>query len=280
MDNLQRLQGDVLVSLGLVVAVQVLQLHVQQVSKLLDVTRRMRELDEPLVTTLGIGIHKDGSCRIFQHLGTCLFAGIGQTTLGIVDNEFLAKGIDKALGAPGDDKLIGVDRGEADCVAYHVTPQATRGGYQHGVVLVFLHTPQRHDITSVHRLEFIEHAVVEHQQHRLVGRVVLQSEEALRSIISLHIMHVRRRDKLLILLTVRRKGHTSVEEHFQVRPHLFQMGLPRDFHHAVEYGEHPRRNTTDVGDILVHRLTGYPFTLYLEIAKQCGLLLWNTHQVG
>ena len=98
-DNLQLLQGDVLVALGLVVAVDLLQFLVQQDGKLCQIVWCLGELDEPLVTALRVGIHEHGGSRIFQHLGARLLAGIGQSLLGIVNDELLAKGVDEVLGA-------------------------------------------------------------------------------------------------------------------------------------------------------------------------------------
>ena len=171
------MQRDVLISLGLIVAIYLLQPLIQQTGKLCQVVRRLGELNNPLVATLGIGIHKDWSSCVFQNLSTRLFTGIGQSLLGIVDDQFFAKSIDKALGASRDDELIRIGRSEADGIAYHIAPQATRSGNQHGVVLVFLNTPQRHYLVlcafSVELLELVEHSIVQHQQHGLVGRVVL-----------------------------------------------------------------------------------------------------------
>ena len=164
-DNLKVLQGDVLIALGLVVAVQLLESAVQDVGKLLYALRGLRELDEPLVATLGVLVHEDRRSGILQHLGACQLAGILQSLLGIVDDEFLAKGVDEALGATRDDELIGVGGCELHRVAQHIAPQATRGGDEHGVVLASLDTPQGHDIVGAHLLELVEDVVVEHQQH-------------------------------------------------------------------------------------------------------------------
>ena len=70
-----------------------------------------------------------------------------------------------------------------------------------------------------------------------------------------------------------------MEEHLQVRPHLLKMRLTRHLHHAVQHRQHPRGHTTDVGDILVHRLAGYTLTLHLEVGEQRRLLLRHTNQV-
>ena len=70
-----------------------------------------------------------------------------------------------------------------------------------------------------------------------------------------------------------------MKEHLDIRPYLLQMRLTRHFHHAVQHREHPRRYTTNIGNILVHRLTSNTFTLDFEVAQQSCLLLWYTHQI-
>ena len=239
LDDLEVLQGDILITLGLVVGIDFLQTLVEQVREQLQVCRAFGKLDQPLVTAFRIGIHKHWCCGIFRDLCPRLFTGVGQTLLCIVDDQFLTKGIDEMLGAPSDDKLIGIGRRKLDGIAYLVTPQATAGGNHHRIVLTRFHTPERHGVASVHGNKLIEDIIVEHQQHRLVVRVILQAEEALAGVIRLHIVHLRRGDELLILLTVRREGHTPVEEHLDIGPHVFQMRLARYLHHPGEHGEHP-----------------------------------------
>ena len=138
-----------------------------------------------------------------------------------------------------DDKLIGVRRGELYGVAYLIAPEAARGRDDHRIVLALLHSPEGHRVTPVHRNELIEHAIVEHQQHRFVVRIVLNTEEALAGIVRLHIVHIRRGYQLLILLAIRRKGHTTMEEHLDIGPHLLQMLFARHLHHTGQHGEHP-----------------------------------------
>ena len=189
------------------------------------------------MAALGVGIHKDWSRCIFQHFSTRLLAGIGQSLFGIVDDEFLAKGIDKTLGTARDDELIRIGGGETYGVANHVSPQPTRCGNQHGVVLVLFHAPKRNDFVlsgfAGEFLKLIEHPIVQHQQHGLVRRIVLDAKETLAGIVRLHIVHVGRGDELLVLLAVGRKRHSTVEEHLKVRPYLLQMCLTRYLHHTV-----------------------------------------------
>ena len=181
-------------ALRLVVGVDSLQLVVEYVGELVDVLRLLGELDEPLVATLGVGIHEHRSSSVLLHLGTGLLAGIGETLLGVVLYEFLAEGVDEVLRSARDDELVRAHRCELHRVANHVAPQSARRADEHGVVLAYLHALKRHDVRVlrvelVHRQELVEHVVVEHQQHRLVRRVVLYAEEALRGVVRLHVVH-------------------------------------------------------------------------------------------
>ena len=89
------LQGDILETLSLIVAVQFLKLAVEDFSKLLQILRSLRELDKPLMTTFRILVHEDRSSRIFKHLGACHLTSVFQALLRIINDEFLTKGIDE-----------------------------------------------------------------------------------------------------------------------------------------------------------------------------------------
>ena len=296
LDDFQRLQRYVLVALGLVVAVQLLQFPVQDTGKILQVGWRLGKLDEPLVTALRIVVHKHRGSGIFADHGSRLLTSIAQSFFCIVDNQFLAKGIDETLGTPRNHELIGIGRREADGIANHVAPQSARCRNQHGIVPAFLHGPERNRrkmgigrntvgrvlcplFQFLDRHELVEHIVVEHQQHRLVRRIVLYAEEPFAGIIGLHVMHVWTGDEMLVLLPIGREGHTAMKEHLNVGPHFFQMGLARQLHHAVQHGEHPRRHAAQVGHVLRHGLTGYAVTLDLKVGEQCRLLRRNAYQV-
>ena len=236
------------------------------------------------MATLSILVHKHWGCRIFEHLGSCLLTGIGQTLFGIVNNQFLAKGIDEVLRASADDELIGIGGGELHRVAQHITPETTRGRDHHRIVLALLHTPEGYYrgillAKFIHRDELVEHTIVEHEQHGLVGRVILNAEEALTGIIGLLVVHIGRGDQSLVLFPVRREGHTPMEEHLDIGPHLFQMGLTCEVHHTSQHREHPGRYAREVGDILVHRLLGNALTLHLEVGQQGYLLAGHPNQI-
>ena len=289
-NDFQRLQGDVLVSLGFVVAVQLLQLLVEQLCKETDVRWLPRKLYEPLVPALGLSVHEHGSGGVLHHLGARFTTSVGQSLLGIVHDEFLAEGVDIVLGASGDDELIGVFRSKAHGVAYHVAPQSARRADEHRVVSAHLHVPEGHNASAVgvaavgsarlHLHELIEHTVVEHEQHRLVCGVILYAEETLAGVVGLHVVHVWRRYQLFILLPVWREGHAAMEEYLQVGPHLVEVFLARQLHDTGEHGEHPRRNTAEVGHVLVERLLCDALAFLLEIAEQSRGLLRHAHQIG
>ncbi len=184
----------------------------------------------------------------------------------------------------GDDELVRVGGGEHHGVADDIPPQSARCGYHHGVVPVLLHSPQRHHggvvvAELVHGDELIEHPVVDHQRHGLVGRVVLQSEEALAGIVCFHVVHAGRGDELFVLLAVRRESHAAVEEHLQVGPHLLEMRLARYLHYPCQHGEHPRGHSADVRHVFPYRLPRYALALFLEVGEQGGGFLGHSHEV-
>ena len=237
------------------------------------------------MAALGVGVHIHGCGRILQHLCARLLAGVGQSLLGVVHDELLAKGVDEVFRAPGDDELVGVARGEAHRVADDVSPQSARGGDHHGVVLAHFHILQRDDGRAVlselvHRDELVEHAVVEHEHHRLVVGVVLQAEESLRGVVGLHVVHVGVADDLLILRAVGREGDSPVEEHLQVGPHLVDGLLARGLEHFHQHGQHPRRYARDVGHVLSRALGRNALPLELEVGEQRRLLLRHANEVG
>ena len=221
-----------------------LQGFIQYPRKQGDVCRFLGKLHQPLVTAFAFSVHEDRGCRIFQYLYTRLTACFGQAHLDIVYNQLFTKGIYEELGASCDDELVWVLAGETHRVANHVAPQSAGGTDEHGIVPACLHSPKGHDMRIgafqlVHGDELIEDTVVEHEAHGEVGGVVLNAEEAFAGIVGLHVVHVGRRYQFPVLLAVRRERHTSMEEHFQIGPHLGQVVLTCNLQHTVHHGEHP-----------------------------------------
>ena len=122
LDEFKPLKRNVLVPLCLVVGVYLLEALVENAGKLIYIVRLATELHNPLVTTLSVGIHEDWRRSIFHHFGSRLLAGLGQSLLSIIDDEFLAKSIDERLRSTCNDELIGILLREANHVADDVTP--------------------------------------------------------------------------------------------------------------------------------------------------------------
>ena len=134
-------------------------------------------------------------------------------------------------------------------------------------------------VELVHRQELVEHVVVEHQQHRLVRRVVLYAEEALRGVVRLHVVHTVALYDVLVLRAVGCERYATMEEHLKVGPHLVEALLARQLEHAHQHAEHPRGHARYVRHVLVQTLAGDAVALHLEVAEQRGLLLRHTHEV-
>ena len=93
-------------------------------------------------------------------------------------------------------------------------------------------------------------------------------------------MHAWRLDDLLVLVTVGREGDATVEEHFQIWPHLVEGLGPRQLQHSHENAHHPRRHAAEVGDILMQCLAGNLLALLFEVAHQGRLFRRHALQVG
>ena len=71
-----------------------------------------------------------------------------------------------------------------------------------------------------------------------------------------------------------------MEKHFQIWPYLRQIVRTLQLHDTLNYRQHPRRNSRNVCDILVHRYTSNLFHLFLKIAQQSNLLFWYTNEIN
>ena len=278
LDDFESLERDVVVALGLVVGVDGLEVLVEDVGEGLDVGRFLAELYEPLVAASGLIVHINRCGGVFGNYGTGLLAGVGESFLGVVHDEFLAESVDEVFCPARDDELIRIAAREAYRVADFVSPQSARRADEHGIVLSELDAAEGHDVRVarsylVDGQELVEYAVVEHQEHALVGRVVLYAEETLAGVVGFHVVHLIACYDLLVLLAVGREGYSPVEEYLEVRPYVLDVLLSRNFENAHEHGEHPRRYAGDVCDVLVHRLAGNPVAFHLEVADEgCSLL--------
>ena len=69
----------------------------------------------------------------------------------------------------------------------------------------------------IHRDKFVEDTIIEHQEHFITIRPVLNAEKAFRSIVDLIIINVFAND-LLILISVRLKTDAAMKENLQIGP--------------------------------------------------------------
>ena len=83
------------IALGIVVRVDGAQRFVERVGEKVEVGRRFRELDEPLVAAFARRVHEYRCGGVLAHLGTRGLAGRFQSLLGIVHHELFAESVDK-----------------------------------------------------------------------------------------------------------------------------------------------------------------------------------------
>ena len=197
----------------------------------------------------------NGSGGIVEYLGFGLLCRQGDGMVGIMHHQFFAKGVDETTGAAGNGNLDRIELFNLHSVAQAITPQAVGCGDNQLIGAPLLDFPDGIDLgslafTLLNRQELIEHAHIEQQQHRPARPVALHREEALAGVVGVEEMHLAHVADCLILLPVRLKGNTPVEEDFQIGPHLMQTGFARFLEHLPEDDEKPRGHTAQVGHIL------------------------------
>ena len=234
-------------TLCLIVGVDLLEFRIEDSGKLLQRLRFPGELDEPLMAAFCLRIHIDRCRRIVGYLCPGGLAGRLETLFGIVHDQLFTESIDEVLCPSGDDELIRMGRSKLNRVADFITPQSAGGADEHGIVASCLHARQWNNVRVftaelVHGQELVKHTIVYHERQTAVRRVVLYAEEAFGGVVSLHVVHVRLGDELLVLLPVRCEGDAAMEEHLQIGPYLLQMLLAAQLHHTYQYGQHPRRH--------------------------------------
>lgn len=145
-------------------------------------------------------------------------------------------------------KLVGAGGGELHRVADHVAPQPAVGGNDDGVVYSGFDFFQQQRFRVgfaefAHGNELVVHTVVEHEQHRRIGGVVLQTEESLGGVVRFEIFHFRVGQEPLVLLAIGCEVDSPVDEKFEVRPHLVEVGFARAFENPVNKRQKPRGNS-------------------------------------
>ena len=72
----------------------------------------------------------------------------------------------------------------------------------------------------------------------------------------------------MILFAVGGEGHSAVEEHFEVGPHLIDGLCAAAFEHFHQHGHHPRGHACDGSHVFVEGFFGDEFAFAVEIFEQ------------
>ena len=145
----ERKERHILIALSIVVGVQCAQSSIKVGGKCREVTGRLLELNEPLMSPLPFVKEEAWRSRIFTHACTAITtAGFAQCRIGIGDHHLLTKGIDKVLRAPRDDDTVGVERGEAHRIADDVAVETSQSRDDHSVVTPELDLLQTESTTA------------------------------------------------------------------------------------------------------------------------------------
>ncbi len=199
------------------------------------------------------GIYRGGG--VVESGGAGAAAGGGQSRIGIMHHHFLAKGVDIALGAPGDSDAQRLHTLDAHGVAGGVSPQTVGCGDIHGIHRARLHTPGGHRLCRrvVDRDKLVKHAGVEQQLHRRRALDIGHGKKSLRGIVCLKVAHTRRVGDGAVLLAVWPEGDATVEKHLQMWPYIVDGRCAGSAYHLAQHGEKPRGHARDIGDILAER---------------------------
>ena len=170
-------------------------------------------------------VHKNRSGGIVYNLCSRGSAGFSQPFFRIVYNQFFAESVDEMLSTSGNDEFIRVVTGELHSISNHITPKPGRSGDNHCVVFIEFHFFQTTDtrifLTDIFQWnKLIEDTVIDHQQHSRIVRVVLCAKIAFGRIVCFYIVHLGAFDNLSVLLPVRSKSYSAMEEYFQIRPYF------------------------------------------------------------
>src|SRR5665213_1265788 len=95
-------QGHVFKAFSIIVGIDLTEGLVQQIYKTFEFWRTFFKFDDPLMRSAFVIAKINGSSRIFFYDRPGLLAGFIQSTFGIIDDQFLTKGIDKMFGAAGN----------------------------------------------------------------------------------------------------------------------------------------------------------------------------------
>ena len=177
-------KGDILVALGLIIAIDALQSLIQLADEKGHIGRLLFKFNQPFMGAIA-GIAKVNRCgsividdRARFHTGDC------DGLISIVDDHFLAESIDKMFQPAADldpERLAG---SELNGISQQVSPKSSVGIDHESVLLTQLHVTKSDGLGAwfaifLHGHKFHKNSVVKIQQHPIVIRISLRGEEPL-----------------------------------------------------------------------------------------------------
>jgi hypothetical protein len=130
-----RPECNVLVSLGFVIAVQLFQFLIQDGRKKVEVLGFFFKLYQPFVCSVSFFAEVNRACSVVCNNCFGDLAGFGDGPLGVVDDQFFAKGIDVKLQAAYYFYPERCYTGELNRVSDQVTPEPSIGADDRSIVL-------------------------------------------------------------------------------------------------------------------------------------------------
>ena len=82
-------------------------------------------------------------------------------------------------------------------------------------------------------------------------------------------MHLVGRDEAQVLFAVGGESYASVEEHFEIGPHLGEVFGTRNLHQTHQHCHHPRGYTSNGGDVGAEGFLCDEVALLLKIFQKC-----------
>ena len=155
-----------------------LQSFVENAREIVAIIRLAGKVNHPLVPAFRTLVHINRRGGIIFDDGAGLPTSFSQAALSIIYDQFLTKGIDKALCAPRNQKFIRIARSKLDGISNHIAPKSAGSRNEQGIVAPGLDGPQRKysrvgRIYLLKRNKFVEHTVIQHQEHRRIVRIIL-----------------------------------------------------------------------------------------------------------
>ncbi len=272
--ELKPVEGHALEPLGFVVAVEELQVGIQQVGKGVDILRGVVKFDQPVMPAPAMERHVDGCYRIVADGGPECAGGELDSAVSIIDHHLFAKGVDILFGAAGDAEAMRIRRGKHHCVTDLIAPQAAISSDDHGIRLTDLHGFERYGFRrGMMPLAFGDKLIVDagirkEQEPFLPVVGILGRKVALGGIVDLLVGKAIVRKHSIELLLVRPEAYAAVHVDGCVGPDLLHIALAGELEHAAEQHQGPGRDTGEYPHIFTAADVGHDLDLLVPLGEQ------------